>query len=324
MAALWQWQFEYEEYPETWYDPEEYDIHTSKFYPIPVDQLTCYLLKRPKTSEVYLENFHAIRYLEIERDYLSLDAFYLKAGKQPPTDWMERRKAKENFTKSIMNDLLAMEYCTLLNRMPEEYSIDIPYSFRKYWWLREVYRRKIESGAVGYEEDRPHPAFGWRGLLWKMQQHRRKQVIWHTLGEQLKEAKITQEMSLAIKKLSDQVTFKANPSLLLPDNVIRDFRSKRAMLAQDFDLKHEGSRWDTGPVIQEPYTARELWFRAHTPVTRTTTMRKTRRSIADQRASTRPEDWKRIAEERFGVSMDTPPSYMRIGSLPTLGVSLSV
>ena len=157
-----------------------------------------------------------------------------------------------------------------------------------------------------------------------MQQHRRKQVFWHALGEQLKDSKISKEMSLGIKKLSEQVTSEANPSPDLPDDVIRDFRSKRAMLAQDFDLKPEGSRWDTGPVIREPFTVRELWFRAHTPVTRTTTICKTRRSIADQRASTRPEDWKRIAEERFGVSMDTPPSFMRIGSLPTLGVSLSV
>ena len=89
MAALWRWQFEYEEYPETWYDPEEYDLHTSTFYPIPVEQLSCYILRRPKTTEVYLENFHAIRYLEIERGYLSLDVFYLKAGKDPPTEWME-------------------------------------------------------------------------------------------------------------------------------------------------------------------------------------------------------------------------------------------
>ena len=117
-------------------------------------------------------------------NYFSVDVLYLNAGKNPPTEWREHTKAKEIFAKSFIVDLLAMEYCTKLCDMPEEYSIDLPYSFQKYWRLREVYRKKTESGAVGFEEDRPHPAFGWRGLWWKMQQHRRKQVLWSALGRQ--------------------------------------------------------------------------------------------------------------------------------------------
>ena len=316
MAALWRWQFKYQEYPESWYDPEEFDHHTNTFYTIPVEQLNCYLLRRPK-SEVYLENFHAIRYLEIEGAYFSVDATYLKAGNDPPTVWRERTIAKEKFAKAFITDLLAMEYCTRLCNMPEEYTIDIPYSFQKYWRLRNLFRRKMESGADVFEEVRPHPAFGWRGLLWKMQQHRRKRVIWSALGQQLREKK----MSLDVGSLSRETTFDANPSLDLPDDVVRDYRSKRAMLPIDFDLvREDGSRWNTGPVMTvEPYTARQLWFRAHTPLTRTTTTCKTRRSIEDQESTTNLENWKRVAEVWFGVSMDSPPAFRRTGSAPSIG-----
>ena len=317
MAALWQWRFEFEEYPERWFDPEDYCGQTDTYCLMDEAALHYYgIMPRLPKSRVYLEKFHFIRYLELPVAYFSVSMKSTTESSSSPSK-VVLRPAKtpaarkcfiEEFAKEFISDLLAMEATTPLCKMPEEYSIDLPYGFGKYWKLRKEYRDKFQSGKAIYEEDRPHPAFGWRGLLWKMHRHRKLKSIWSSLGNQLKEMKSDLDVASLSKEIS--IPLREYPESPPLDESVRDYRSKRALLEKDNEhlFKMDNGLWNISPTMprEESFAAKQLWLRSQTPVTRSNSIQKVRRDAESLRESSerRLAVWKQLAEEKFGEDLD--------------------
>ena len=162
------------------------------------------------------------------------------------------------------------------------------------------------------EEERPHPALAWRALVWLMHRRRKKAYRWHVIGMQLQQNKC----NLDVASLSKNVKFNTQLSWLPPDDVVRDFRSKRHMLTRDFGLeKLSNGLWSVGPAMVPgaEFTTRELWIRAHVPITRNAELRKwkepeKRRTMTSLMESSEKNlvTWKRRAETIFGCQWNWP------------------